>query len=42
MIGVKKIMHLLLIKAKETKLEPFLFTPILVTFIYGSKIDLGR
>ena len=33
-------MHLLLIKAKETKLEPF--TPILVTFIYCLQIDLGK
>ena len=33
-------MHLLLIKAKETKLEPF--TPILVTFIYRLQIDLGK
>ena len=40
MIGVKKKMHLLIIKVKETKLEPFFFIPILVTFICRLQKDL--
>ena len=41
MIGVKKEMHLLLIKAEKTKLEPFFFIPIFVTFICRLQKDLG-